>query len=36
MVAEGNFSFLRTNAAYKRCMEIAHKRWKWVQKRLNK
>ncbi len=32
--AEGNFSFLRTNAAYKRCMESAHKRWKWVEKRL--
>jgi hypothetical protein len=34
--AEGNFSFMRTNAAYKRCMEIAYKRWKWVEKRLNK
>ncbi|MCC7535008.1 MAG: AIPR family protein [Deltaproteobacteria bacterium] len=31
---EGNFSFMRTNAAYKRCMEIAHKRWRWVEKRL--
>ncbi|MGA2035254.1 MAG: hypothetical protein ABSG68_23655 [Thermoguttaceae bacterium] len=34
--AEGNFSFMRTNAAYKRSMEIAHKRWRWVEKRLNK
>lgn len=34
--AEGNFSFMRTNAAYKRSMEIAYKRWKWVEKRLNK
>ncbi len=32
--AEGNFSFMRTNAAYKRSMEIAYKRWKWVEKRL--
>jgi len=35
-VAEGNFSFLRSNAAYKRSMEIAYKKWKWVEKRLNK
>jgi hypothetical protein len=33
-VADENFSFLRTNAAYKRCMDIAHKKWKWVEKRL--
>jgi hypothetical protein len=33
-VAEGSFAFLRTNTAYKRCMEIAYKRWKWVEKRL--
>jgi hypothetical protein len=32
--AEGNFSFMRTNAAYQRAMEIAHKRWRWVEKRL--
>ncbi len=32
--AEGNFSFMRTNAAYRRSMEIAYKRWKWVEKRL--
>lgn len=35
-VAEGNFSFMRTNAAYKRSMEIAHRRWRWVEVRLNK
>ena len=33
-VAEGSFGFLRTNTAYNRCMEIAYKRWKWVDKRL--
>ena len=32
--AEGNFSFLRTNAVYKRSMEIAYKKLKWVEKRL--
>lgn len=32
--AEGNFSFMRTNAAYKRAMEIAYKRWRWVERRL--
>jgi hypothetical protein len=31
---EGNYSFMRTNAAYKRAMEIAYKRWHWVEKRL--
>ncbi len=34
--AEGNFSFMRTNAAYKRSMEIAYRRWHWVEKHLNK
>jgi hypothetical protein len=34
--AEGNYSFMRTNAAYTRSMAIAHKRWRWVEKRLNK
>jgi hypothetical protein len=33
---EGNFSFMRTNAAFKRSMEIAYKKWRWVEKRLNK
>jgi hypothetical protein len=34
--AEGNFSFMRTNAAYKRSMEIAYMRCRWVEMRLNK
>jgi hypothetical protein len=34
--AEGNFSFMRTNAAYKRSMEIAYRRWRWVEKHLNR
>jgi len=29
-----NFNFLRTNQAYKRCMDFAYKRWKWVEKKL--
>jgi hypothetical protein len=33
-VAEGNFSFMRSNAAYARAMEIAYKRWRWVEKRM--
>ena len=33
-VAEGNFSFMRTNAAFKRSMKIAFKHWRWVEKRL--
>lgn len=33
-VAEGNLSFLRTDRAFERCMEIAHSRWKWVHKKL--
>jgi hypothetical protein len=32
--AVGNFSFLRTNAFYERCMELAHKNWKWDRRRL--
>lgn len=35
-VAEGNFSFMRTNSSFKRSMEIAYRRWRWVEKRLNK
>ncbi len=35
-VAEGNFSFLRSNAAYKHGIDFAYKRWKWIQKRLNR
>ncbi len=33
---EGSFDFLRTNHAYEYCMEVAYKKWKWVQMRLNK
>jgi len=33
-VAEGNLSFLRTDRAFERCMEIAHSRWKWDHKKL--
>lgn len=33
--AEGNFSFMRTNAAFKRSMEIAQRRWRWIERRLN-
>jgi hypothetical protein len=31
---EGNFSFLRTNAVFKKCMDMAGRRWKWSEKRL--
>jgi len=31
---EGNYSFMKTKSAYKRCMEIAYKKWGWVDKRL--
>ncbi len=34
--AEGNFSFLRTKDAYDFCMDVAYKKWKWVQKKLSK
>jgi hypothetical protein len=33
-VADQNLGFLRTNAAYKRCMDVAYKKWKWVEKKL--
>jgi hypothetical protein len=33
-IAEGKFSFLKTNASYKACMDFAYKRWKWVEKGL--
>lgn len=29
-----NLSFLRTNSAYRRCIEIASDKWNWVEKRL--
>jgi hypothetical protein len=32
--AEGNFGFLRTNAFYARCVELAAKNWKWTPRKL--
>lgn len=32
--SQGNWAFLRTNQAYKRCMEHAFKRYKWVHMKL--
>jgi hypothetical protein len=32
--AEGNYSFLRTNAFYEKCMDLARKNWKWEKSRL--
>jgi hypothetical protein len=31
---EGNFSFLRTDRAFDKCMELAHRKWRWVHKKL--
>lgn len=33
-VQEGNLSFLRSDRAFDKCMEIAYKKWHWVHKRL--
>jgi hypothetical protein len=33
-IGEGDYSFLKTNAAYKFCMERAYDRWKWIERRL--
>ncbi len=33
-VAEGNLSFLRTDRAFDKCLEIAHEKWRWVHKKL--
>jgi hypothetical protein len=33
-IEDGNYSFLRTNSTYKRAMEIAYKKWHWVEKKL--
>jgi hypothetical protein len=33
-VAEGNLSFLRTDRAFEECMVLAHKKWRWVHKKL--
>src|SRR5207245_2766797 len=34
MIKEERYSFLRTNAVYNKCMDIAHKKWRWVEKRM--
>lgn len=34
MMEEERYDFLRTRAVYDKCMDLAYKRWKWVQKRL--
>lgn len=33
-VRDGNLSFLRTDRAFDKCMEIAYKKWRWVHKKL--
>jgi hypothetical protein len=33
-VAEENLSFLRTDRAFEKCMDIAYKKWRWVQIKL--
>jgi hypothetical protein len=33
-VAVGNYSFLRTDAAFDKCMEAAYTKWRWVHKKL--
>jgi hypothetical protein len=32
--AEGNYSFLRTDAAFDKCMEAAYDKWHWLHKKL--
>lgn len=34
-VAAQNLGFLRSNTAYKGCMDTAYNKWKWVEKKLN-
>ena len=29
---EGTFSFLRTNAVFKKCMELAYEKYGWTRK----
>ena len=31
---EGQYNFLKTAAAYQKCMEFAYKRWKWTRRGL--
>jgi hypothetical protein len=33
-VADGNLSFLRTDIAFEKCMEIGYKKWHWLHKKL--
>jgi hypothetical protein len=33
-VQEQNLSFLRSDRAFDKCMEIAYKKWRWVHKKL--
>ena len=33
-VATENLSFLRTDRAFEKCMQLAYKKWRWVQKKL--
>ena len=34
-VQEGNLGFLRTDKAFEKCMDRAHKKWRWVHKKLS-
>jgi hypothetical protein len=33
-VAAENLSFLRTDKAFEKCMELAYKKWRWTHKKL--
>jgi len=33
-VRNDNLSFLRTDKAFEKCMDIAHRKWGWVHKKL--
>jgi len=33
-IADGSLSFLRTDRAFEKCMEIAHGKWRWVHRKL--
>jgi AIPR protein len=32
--ADGNYSFLRTDSAFEKCLEVAYEKWGWVHKKL--
>ncbi len=34
MIAEERYGFLRATSVYDKCMELAHSKWKWVQRKL--